>query len=143
MRITLPTQTDPAVTLLPSGVQLKAHTLEQDFLHAPDATNVTVLVRNLPYTSYALAAPYHLDGEMVRIVAQFKSSALEGLFISMESDSKSWRDWSEADELNRKQRLDLILERTYGQPPYHHAWGEVRSGYDPRGGNSAISIRFF
>ena len=64
------------------------------------------------------------------------------LSLSRDENIPSWNNWSEGEELKKKDEHDKWLERKIGKPPYKYSWGEISSNYDPRSGSSMITIRY-
>ena len=96
------------------------------------------------FTNYYLK-PQLIGSENFTIVLYFNpNNLIEFMNISLSSDGNipSWDNWSESDEIKKKDEHDKWLERKIGKPPYKYSWGEISSNYDPRSGSSMITIRY-
>jgi hypothetical protein len=65
------------------------------------------------------------------------------LSLTCNDSSTAWNNWSENEELNKKDKHDKWLLNNIGKPPYKYFWGEISSNYDPRSGSSMITIRYY
>ena len=74
----------------------------------------------------------------------FYDELLESVSITSVDDnsSESRSDWSEENELKRKEIHDQWLKNLLVNTSSHYAWGGVWSGYDPKAGFSSIEIRY-
>jgi hypothetical protein len=96
------------------------------------------------YTYYFLK-PQLIGSESFTVVLYFNQNDLiEFMNISLSNNGNmlSWDNWSEKEELKKKDEHDKWLERNIGKPPYKYLWGEISSNYDPRSGSSMITIRY-
>jgi hypothetical protein len=98
---------------------------------------------NEPYHSYSLGKQ-RIAGQPFFVVLYFYGQQLESINLahSAEEFGASWDDWSEGDELRRKQWHDDWLLGQTGHTSHVYEWGEVGSDYDPRSGGSSIVIRY-
>lgn len=67
---------------------------------------------------------------------------LVNISLSNEGSVPTWTNWSQDEELKRKDMHDKWLENNIGKPPYKYLWGEISSDYDPRSGSSMITIKY-
>ena len=107
---------------------------------AEDILNQQVSV----FTNYYLK-PQLIGDEKFTVALYFDQNDLIAfLYISLLSDGNipSWNNWSESEELKRKDEHDKWLLRKIGDPPYKYLWGEISSIYDVRSGSSIIIIRY-
>ena len=52
------------------------------------------------------------------------------------------KEWTEKNELARKELHDEWLLRELGPPPYRYEWGNLSSEYDPKGCVSDIIVAY-
>jgi hypothetical protein len=77
------------------------------------------------------------------------------IFFDDPPAGSGWDDWSEADELLRKERQEVLLRGTLGPPSvkdngaspvgamvWKFAWGAVYSVYDQKASFSSVEVRF-
>jgi hypothetical protein len=78
------------------------------------------------------------------VTIYFYNDLLESVSLySVDGKSgESWSDWSEQKELEKKEIHDRWLTNLLGKAASYYRWGEVSSGYDPKGGFSSIEIRY-
>ncbi len=62
-------------------------------------------------------------------------------FTEPEQENKTWADWTEENELKRKERYENWLTETIGKNRLF-SWGTVSTYYDPRGGNSSMRMKY-
>lgn len=96
------------------------------------------------FSSYYLK-PQLIGGEKFIVVLFFNQNDmiyLINISILNDGDMPSWENWSEVEELKRKDMHDTWLENNIGKPPYKYSWGEISSNYDPRTGSSMITINY-
>ncbi len=67
---------------------------------------------------------------------------LVNISLSNEGDIASWNNWSENEQIKKKDMHDKWLKKNIGNPPYKYDWGEISSSYDPRSGSSMITIKY-
>ena len=115
----------------------------KDFLSLPVGKSAKIGVKNEPYCSYNIGR-HNISGLDFVVTIYFYNEYLESISISSVDDasSKSWSDWSEEEELLRKEIHDRWLKNLLGRTNSPYKWGEVSSGYDPKAGFSSIDIRY-
>jgi len=64
------------------------------------------------------------------------------VFLGVYEADNHWENWSEDNELKRKELHDKWLEENLGIPPYAYDWGTVSSTYDSRAGSSSITFTY-
>lgn len=97
------------------------------------------------YTSYFLK-PLLVGNDSFTLVLYFNQDGIidsVNLSLSSNDSSTAWNNWSEDDELRKKNKHDKWLLNNVGKPPYKYLWGEISSNYDPRSGSSMITIRYY
>jgi len=145
LSLVMPSPFDGRVTLLPSMFELSTSTTEQDFLASADGRSSAVWVANPPHVSYRLRGEYGLDEQEFWVVVWFSSSRLAAVELSLKADAETeanWNNWDPALEQSAHRLQTELLLRRYGVHPVDCPWGTIRSDYDPRGGGTAITIRF-
>lgn len=63
--------------------------------------------------------------------------------ITKDGNIPNWDNWSEQEQLIKKDEHDKWLQNNIGSAPYKFSWGEISSNYDPRSGSSKIAIRYY
>lgn len=97
------------------------------------------------FTSYFLK-PQIVGNDSFTLVLYFNHDDIidfVNLSLSNNNSSTAWNNWSENEELRRKDKHDKWLLSNVGKPPYKYFWGEISSNYDPRSGSSIITIRYY
>ena len=124
-------------------LRIGPHLTRAEFLSLPVGKSASIVVKNEPFCSYNIGT--HEISELIfSVTIYFYNEMLESVSISsVENESASWADWSEEKELKKKEIHDHWLKKLLGKASSHHNWGEVWSGYDPKGGFSSIEIRYF
>ncbi len=81
---------------------------------------------------------------VVSITLGFEGSRLSQLEL-LDGNPKFGIGWDNWSEQNEKLRADSIggWLTAQGFPSGRYTWGEVWSGYDPRGGFGSAGVRFF
>ena len=113
-----------------------------EFLSAPIGKSASIVVKNERYCSYNMGR-HEISGLVFAVTIYFYNELLESVSISsVDHESASWSDWSEQEELEKKEMHDLWLKKLLGKASSHYQWGEVWSGYDSKAGFSSIEIRY-
>lgn len=79
------------------------------------------------------------------IVVYFNPSQiinLIGMYYCKENKTPDWKEWSEENELLKKDKHDKLLTKYLGDPSYNYEWGTVSSTYDSKSGSAGIYIRY-
>lgn len=65
------------------------------------------------------------------------------IVVVRESESfNDWKEYSEKKIKKEKKRLDKLLLKELGLPPYKYRWGEIATSCNARGGTSSIVITY-
>lgn len=89
--------------------------------------------------------PQNILGDPFIIVVYFNPNQtinFIGMHYCENGKKPDWKDWSEENELLKKQIHDKLLIKYLGAPPYNYEWGTVSSSYDSKSGSSGIYIRY-
>lgn len=116
---------------------------KNDFINSNKFKDV-LSQQTLTFSNYYLK-PQLIGKDKFMVVLFFNQNDMIYLVnISLSDDGSvpSWTNWSEDEELKRKDLHDNWLEKNIGMPPYKYAWGEISSNYDPRSGSSMITIKY-
>jgi len=99
-----------------------------------------LILSNSEYASFSISLTDAASdlGVSLRIHGQ----QIDSLGIEIIDANKTWSNWSEKTELDKKSEYDQLLVNILGCPPYIFQWGEVTSSFDPRSGSSNICIRY-
>lgn len=111
-----------------------------DFLASPLSAGAQVMIKDEPWCSFRLSN----TSSSMSVAIYFNGETLESIhfsLVSSEFDSGS-NDWSQEKEMTRKIANDKWLESNGLIPGNKYQWGEVWSGYDPKGGFSSVVIRY-
>lgn len=76
------------------------------------------------------------------LTAVFSGGWIAEIRLAKTDAAKSWADWSEEMELQRKAEHDRLLNAMLGRVSGRFPWGEVVSVFDSRSGASEIIIRY-
>jgi hypothetical protein len=101
-----------------------------------------VWVKNEPWCSWRITR-LKTGSRMFAAVLQFRGEELQSVQL-VESDQVGlgdWKDWSEARELENKQRYAELLSRELGFRKSFD-WGTASAIYDARSGGSFISVTY-
>lgn len=81
---------------------------------------------------------------VVRAFFENEGIGLFNLQIKVQNNAlvPSWKDWSEAQQLQIKSINDDWLKSELGNPPYEFNWGSLRSVYNARDGSSYIVVSY-
>jgi hypothetical protein len=125
------------------SIRIGSQFTRQQFLASALAEHARVLVQNEPYCTFS-AGSYELAGLSLSVSLVFYGEQLEtiGLFHDAKALGSSWADWSEQQELKRKQIHDQWLVALTGHASHVYTWGEIWSDFDPKSGGSSIVIRY-
>lgn len=111
-----------------------------EFLGSELSVLATPVVRNSPWTSYALRL------ETADLILQFYGEKLAWISVcvhlSDEDPAAGWGAWSSAKESLRKQLHDQLLVGDVGSSNRKFPWGEVDSILDPKTGDASIVARY-
>lgn len=131
------------ITLSEIGAFISPSLQRAQFLQSPAFAGAQVLIQNEPWCSYGLPL-IPLGDTQLSLTFQFDGERLHSLRMAHAAPrfGTAWKDWSEARALQLKAFHDDWLTREMGVPPGHHAWGEVSSTHDPKGGGSGITISY-
>jgi hypothetical protein len=72
----------------------------------------------------------------------FRGDRLERVFLMLDHPSDAVGEWTEENELARKEIHDAWLLREIGRPPYEYPWGAITSEYDAKGCVSEIIVTY-
>jgi hypothetical protein len=139
--------TATGVVLLSAGAVAKDLTLSA-FLDSPLGKQAELILANREYRTYQLAQPLRADERPVAVQLLFTGETLSRVSLALMDGQpgSSWDDWSEARERSRKDAhtswLRTLLDQRKGPPRWRHAWGDVESVYDAKGGGSSIVISY-
>ena len=114
-----------------------------EFLTVPIGKSSKIVVKNDPFCSYILGR-HEISGLVFIVIIYFYDELLESVSLTSVDDKsgESWADWSEEEELKKKEIHDDWLKNLLGRASSHYKWGEVWSGYDSKAGFSSIEIRY-
>ena len=114
-----------------------------EFLTVPIGKSSKIVVKNDPFCSYNLGR-HEISGLVFIVIIYFSDELLESVSLTSVDDKsgESWADWSEEEELKKKEIHDDWLKNLLGRASSHYKWGEVWSGYDSKAGFSSIEIRY-
>ena len=114
-----------------------------EFLTVPIGKSSKIVVKNDPFCSYNLGR-HEISGLVFIVIIYFYDELLESVSLTSVDDKsgESWADWSEEEELKKKEIHDDWLKNLLGRASSHYKWGEVWSGYDSKAGFSSIEIRY-
>ena len=114
-----------------------------EFLTVPIGKSSKIVVKNDPFCSYNLGR-HEISGLVFIVIIYFYDELLESVSLTSVDDKsgESWSDWSEEEELKKKEIHDDWLKNLLGRASSHYKWGEVWSGYDSKAGFSSIEIRY-
>lgn len=62
-------------------------------------------------------------------------------FTDQQKRDSSWEEWSEKDELQRKENYEKWLTAALGNRR-NFDWGEIGAYFDPKGGTSSMILRY-
>jgi len=123
------------------AVCVEASLTRSRFLETLGGAASVVLIRNEPWCTYRLPDIPLQNGRLIVSVGFHEERlASVSLFLSAEQFGSSWDDWSEQRERERQSFQERWLAEEVGVPCGRYRWGQVSSGYDPRGGTSSITI---
>jgi hypothetical protein len=113
---------------------------EDEFLTSSYGTNSEESIINGNYHSYDISS-------VTINASEFSARALyiDGKLSSISlypNKSFSWRNWSEQNELKKKEILNDFLTHELGAPPYKYMWGSVESIFDRKSGFSYVLIKY-
>ena len=113
------------------------------FLSLSIGKSSNVVVRNDLFCSYNIGR-HEISGLVFIVIIYFYDELLESVSLTSVDDKsgESWADWSEEEELKKKEIHDDWLKNLLGRASSHYKWGEVWSGYDSKAGFSSIEIRY-
>lgn len=132
------------MVMLPEiGASVASSLSRSRFLEMPEFSGATVSIQNGPWCRYRLP-PITQTYTDLTIELQFHGEVLVSLDFCHGAAcfGKSWSDWSEERELARKAFHERWLAGEVGVGPGQYPWGEVTSYYDPKGGFSAVTLRY-
>jgi hypothetical protein len=95
--------------------------------------------------SYKLGRAYEVMAERsVGVVLYFsRDKLIRAEFYLIAGTGLSWADWSEADEISKKDRLTALVDRIYAAtPPLRFDWGILECTFDARAGSSQVIASF-
>ncbi len=130
--------------ILFSGLLICPTTTREGFLAAPFAADAEPVVENPPWRSYRIEAVDE-SGQRFAFIAFFADERLTRVSMSCcdPGFGRSWAEWSEEKELERKAWHDAWLKRTSGiAAPADYLWGQVSSNYDRRSGGSSVLVAY-
>jgi len=131
------------ITLPEMGAVISPTLTRTEFLQTPAFSGASISVRHEPWCSYDVSGIPQADTELY-LVFRFHGERLDTLDLSHSAPrfGTSWADWSEERELARKAFHEQWLARVLRVRPGRYPWGMISSCYDPKGGCSAILIRY-
>ncbi|XZF16030.1 hypothetical protein ACTHGU_07820 [Chitinophagaceae bacterium MMS25-I14] len=101
--------------------------------------NIRPQIANAAWTSYII------EDNTLLITLYFKDHTIESLTVFPKHRqlpaATDWDNWSEQQELERKELNDLWLQEQVGEK-HTFAWGTIESVYDPKGGSSSIVLKY-
>lgn len=119
--------------------------LNKDEFEKSNLINEVLNRETYGYTYYFLK-PQLVGNDSFTLVLYFNQDGIiDFINFSLTSNDHSvtWNNWSENEELNKKDKHDKWLLNNIGTPPYKYWWGEISSNYDPRSSSSMITIRYY
>ena len=114
---------------------------ESSFLTTHEGSTSVILSGNPPNLTYKLQDLFGLDGLPVGVVVGFSAGMLVLVRIFVATGAQSWAEWSEAEELAHREKLEHAIAAKYGNNRVFQ-WGSVCAAYDPRSGSASLSVRY-
>lgn len=121
-----------------SDERITSNLTRKEFLSLTMGKQAKIFVQNEPYCSFRIEAKLGADDFI--LVLWFEGQTLNRVTLQLSDDryGSSWDDWTEENELARKQAHDDWL-KAHGLSK-QYPWGKILSLYDSRGGSSTIEI---
>lgn len=142
MKILLPSNERPEVSLLPEGIRLGGEMTQSGFLASSLGPLSRPCVAPGAPTRYELTGEYELADMPVWVALQFEFLRLAAILVSRATPgSKTWLSWSRAVEQEKHRAHCEFLEQEYGDTVFGGDWGRISAQYAARGGCSTIVVR--
>ena len=122
------------------GLVVRPDLSRDEFLASSMGVTARIVVQNGQYVTYSFT--FSIGTSLFAASLVFESQRLDSVQIERVNRGRTWGNWSEAQELERKNDHDNLLVSFLGKPPYKYLWGEIVSMYDPRSGSANISIQY-
>jgi hypothetical protein len=141
MRLELPDRVTGEIEFLPTGTRIGATTKQDSFALTDEARQWTGVVDTPEHQSRKLRGTWLVAGIEVGVVMWFDRGVLASVDLFARSSGQSWDTWSEQEALVQRDKLESLLNATYGMQRAF-PWGDLCAVYDPRSGSTCIAVRY-